>query len=775
MSTPAPARRWADARPAAETTPVWTWPLDLACYDRSVAPRPAEQAALDLLQREARGWWFRPARATAERRAAWTTLERLLLPLRAARDALDLPHWAQRITANVAVGILLDECGREGRSVWGWSATTWGRVLGTSNRAFVAAYPGSRGGSVRHCAIAIAYLLRCFDALDDLGRYRRFVLASTVFGRDRVAAALARLDGVLAGWGYVPADEGSAFARVLSGALLAQGTPRLEELSAAVLDHLVAGASREDHTMAQRLRRGLAALGIVAPPVGRRVIAHQERGIDPLWEAWVRRWEATSALAPLTRRNVRGRLLRLGRWLGLTHPEAADPAVWTRELCAEAVAAVDRMHVGQYAQRHDCLGDRVGRPLSASAKENYLTTLRQFFRDLQEWGWIPTRFTPTRTFATPRSVRAVLGPNPRVLADDVWAKLLWAGLNLAEPDLALLHDGGIFYPLAFVRALALTWLSSGLRGNEIVRLRVGCTRWQAAADAMSPASPAPPTICLLDVPVHKTGTAFTKPVDAVLGQAIVAWEAVRPDQPPLPDSKTGELVAFLFSYRAKRLRTQYLNLRLIPLLCRKGGVPWADARGRITSHRARATIATQLYNAKEPMTLFELQAWLGHRTPRATQHYARITPTTLAKAYTDAGYFARNVRTIEVLLDRDAVQSNAPATGTPWQYFDLGHGYCTYTFFEQCPHRLACARCDFYLPKDSSRAQLLEAKTNLQRLLLEIPLTETERAAVEDGSAAVEHLLERLADTPTPAGPTPRELHATFIPLDTLDSQVERT
>ena len=87
------------------------------------------------------------------------------------------------------------------------------------------------------------------------------------------------------------------------------------------------------------------------------------------------------------------------------------------------------------------------------------------------------------------------------------------------------------------------------------------------------------------------------------------------------------------------------------------------------------------------MTLFELQAWLGHRSPSVTQHYAKIAPTTLAKAYSDAGYFARNVRTIEVLVDRDAVTSGAAAAGEPWQYYDMGHGYCTYTFFEQCPHR----------------------------------------------------------------------------------------
>src|SRR5205085_6444885 len=106
---------------------------------------------------------------------------------------------------------------------------------------------------------------------------------------------------------------------------------------------------------------------------------------------------------------------------------------------------------------------------------------------------------------------------------------------------------------------------------------------------------------------------------------------------------------------------------------------------------------------------------------------------------------------------------------------DLSHGYCTYTFFEQCPHRLACARCDFYVPKGSTQAQLLEAKGHLQRMLAEIPLTDDERAAVEDGTLAVERLLERLADTPTPAGRTPREIaHSpTFIPLTSIGVSAE--
>ncbi|MFD1935492.1 MULTISPECIES: hypothetical protein [Nonomuraea] len=83
---------------------------------------------------------------------------------------------------------------------------------------------------------------------------------------------------------------------------------------------------------------------------------------------------------------------------------------------------------------------------------------------------------------------------------------------------------------------------------------------------------------------------------------------------------------------------------------------------------------------------------------------------------TNAGYFARNVRTIEVLLDRDAVTSEAAAGGEAWQ------------------------------------------KGNLQRMSMSIPLTDEERAAVDDGQAALDQLLDRLADVPTPSGPTPRQL-----------------
>ncbi|MFE1775511.1 tyrosine-type recombinase/integrase [Streptomyces sp. NPDC059008] len=556
--------------------------------------------------------------------------------------------------------------------------------------------------------------------------------------------------------------------------LLLNRSPHLEDLDTSLFDRV----RREKILDGSRLytlhatQRAVAELGFCDPPqptTGRH--SARATGGAKTWEQWVDRWHATSTLTPGARGGMRSTLLRVGRWIAAEQPDAADPTDWTRQTCATWIAALDRMKVGDYVQRTAGLGDRLGKPLEAATKAGQITALRTFFRDCQEWEWLPRRFDPLRALAIPRSITALLGPDPRVIADEVWAKLLWAGLNLEVADLPQ-AQAGHFYPFELVRAVTLTWLFSGQRSNEIARLRVGCIRWQhdgAPITGDSQQVLARDTVCLLDVPPHKTGTAFSKPVDPILGQAVDAWQAVLPDQPKFTDRRTGERVDLLFAIRARRVSTHYINNTIIPMLCRKAGVPDADVRGNITSHRARSTIASQLYNAKEPMTLFELQAWLGHRSPQSTQYYAKITPNALSKAYSEAGYFERNVRTIEVLVDRDAVASGAAATGEPWQHYDLGHGYCTYTFFEQCQHRMACARCDFYTPKDSTRAQLLEAKGNLQKMAVSIPLNEDEQAAVTDGQSALDRLLDRLADTPTPAGPTPRQLDVpagtTLLPI----------
>jgi integrase len=443
-----------------------------------------------------------------------------------------------------------------------------------------------------------------------------------------------------------------------------------------------------------------------------------------------------------------------GAWLANRHPDIAEPQDWTRDIAMDFVAAVTRMRVGDYVGRDVAHRARAGDPLAPRTIDHVIFDLRRFFVDCQNWGWIPYRFDPYRVFVTPRSVRAKIAPDPRVLLDGTWAKLLWAGLNLGEEDLRAGAGGGRpYHPLELHRALAAVWLFAGLRSDEIVRLRVGCVRWQQG-DVRVPGSDEvlpKDAVCLLDVPTHKTGRAYTKPVDPAVGKAIAAWEAVRPEQPLVVDLKTGERVPLLFCYRNKPLHSRSLNRRLIPMLCRKAGVPTRDARGRITSHRARATIATQLYNAREPMSLFDLQKWLGHELVQTTLSYVAISPTRLAKSYANAGYFARNVRAIEVLVDQEAIKSGASAGGAPWRYYDLGHGYCSYDFFDKCPHRMACVRCDFYVPKDSSTAQLLSAKQSLQRMVQEIPLTDDERAAVDGDLVALDRLTAKLRAVPPPS------------------------
>lgn len=737
---------------------VWTSPLAAASYDRRATLSAEERDALELVARCRYRWPEGAAEA----------LERLTGPI---DDVLDFvaPRavwWGRSPTR----GELLLAMRVKRQAFWGWDRERWIAVLSETH------------SNVRQLVAAVAYLLcEQRDLHREFRGFKAGLFCRRVFGAGAVEQTVGSVQAHLDGLGPAAQLRRPHLQHALYQLMLRSGSPLLEDLGAC--GELLAGLrSAERHNGrrhgVEQLARTLVAMGALesspfgAQPTREEWLARSRAGdhnVPGDWLEWTRRWFSTSTLSHSGRARVYYTLIKAGRWLAREHPDRADPRSWTRELAAAWVAAVAQMAVGDFSRAPNTESFRARRsgPLGPGTKAQHIGCLATFFCDLQEWEWIERRFDPRRAFSVPRSIRALIGPDPRVIADDIWAKLMWAGLNLRDPDLPVVgrEDRGFpWYPLELVRAVALLWLFAGLRVDEILRLRLGAIRWQRD----DPGADTEP-VCLLDVPTNKTGSAYTKPVDRAVGEAIEAWEKARPPQPAFADRKTGESVAPLFAYRGAPLGTKYVNRTLIPILCRKAGVPRQDVRGPITGHRARATIASQLYNAKEPMSLFELQEWLGHRSPQSTQHYARITPTTLAKAYTEAGYFARNLRAIEVLLDRDAIQSGAAAGGEPFEFYDLGHGYCSYSFFEQCPHRMACARCDFYLPKQSSRAQLVEAKAGAQRMLVEIPLTDDERAAVEGDHNAVERLIDLLADTPTPAGPTRRELEQTGAQTPTDD------
>src|SRR5262245_51267580 len=725
----------------------WTWPIDISAYDRAESISPEELETLrEIMRRQGTVGWS-PAYEIK--------LARLLGPI---RDVLFHTRSARRGGQSI-VSNLCREMFRRKATYWAWSTEEWIEVISHSVR--VEHYRGD--------FICLAYLLCGFNDIYRVGHFFQPKLASKIFGTDIVAQALTTIREELAKVGYghgrlIWAD------RAVAELLLIGRSPYLKDITPETLERVYLNSPAQSvRAITSAVSHALVALSLIKEPLAFRSYLTPAlkynaplTGVPPEWADWCLRWRTTTTYQPVTTKHFFPLLLAIGRWLQEKHPEITGPGQWTRETAAECVAMVQGLKIGQYTVVMDrTFPEKVGYPMRPASKAGYLSALRAFFKEIQEWEWIERRFDPRRSFAIPRNLLAQLKPNPRVISDDAWFKLLNAGLNITQADLPQATVRKVYtYPLEMVKAVAATWLFAGLRSDELIRLRVECIRWLSEDVTVTGTGDALPkgAVCLIEVPVNKTGNSFTKPVDPLVGRAIEAWVKVRPLQPVALDSKTSEQVHYLFSLRGKRLGHEYVNKTLIPILCRKAGIPESDAEGRITSHRARHTIATQLFNARDPMSLTELQEWLGHSSPHSTQYYARITPTRLMKSYADAGYFNHALRTIEVLIDQQAIKEAAASRGQPWMYYDLGHGFCTYDYFSQCPHRLACARCAFYIPKQSSQAQLLESKGNLLRLKQEISLTEDEIAAVDEGLDLMNKLLDKLADTPTPAGPTPREI-----------------
>lgn len=747
----------------------WCWPLNIESYDRNPCLSSDEWEEIDN--------WISYSKSGKGHHGwnpqTYKILHRLFQPL---NDVIDFVGGKAKIKRHSSVGLFLWEMYRRGTSFWAWKREEWIEIIGVD----VAAYRQHHHQALtdvnhRQFLFAVSYLL-C--NLSDIYIFRELswsLLATKIFQPGRAVIALNQVSNSLKQLGYV--GETLQLRSVINKVLLANRSPCLEDLTYEKLDAVRKQSSQvasNDNFVG--LSQGLVGLGILSKPLTKLRIQGKFLGsngalenISVEWLHWCQRWYDTSTYPPKTRRGIFYSLLVPGRWLAKQHPNIVTPEQWTRELAAEYVAMVNRMVIGEFSQKsNSAFAKRIGEPLSARSKDSYLYGIRTFFRDCQEWEWILNRFNPLRALATPRAVSALVKPNPRIIMNDVWGKLLSAGLNLTIQDLHKTVPGkkessGYYkYPLEMVHAITLVWLFCGLRSDEIYRLQLGCIRWQENEVSILQTNDTVPksAICYLQIPVNKTGSAFSKPIDRIVGEAIVAWEQIRPNQPTVIDKKTGEKVHYLFSCRGERVGGAYLNKTIIPMLTSKAGVPGQDARGKITSHRARSTIASQLYNAKDPMTLDELREWLGHRSVSSTLSYTKISSTKLAKSYIDADYFKQNLRTIEVLIDQDVIKSGAATDGEPWKFYDLGHGYCSYDFFDQCPHRMACAKCSFYVPKNSSKAQMLESKVNLQHMLQTIPLTEDERAAVEDGLEAIQKLCDKLADLPTPTGLTPKQIES---------------
>ena len=475
-------------------------------------------------------------------------------------------------------------------------------------------------------------------------------------------------------------------------------------------------------------------------------------GVHSEWASWCGRWRETSTRRPRTREGNYSFILRMGLWLYRHHPEVKSPADWDVPLCADFLVTLNNMKVGQWelASAPSRGPKPDGNPIAANSKRNFLNAMRRFFIDVELWGWVKLRIRPHHHLATPRTVNFACRVNPRVIDDSAWLKLIWASLNIKQEDLL----SEIHYPLAMIRAMAVVWTHAGLRGNEIGRLAVGCARGQNDDILNDDGSRVPSgTLCYLDVPAGKTFQAFVKPLAAIVKDRIDVWESQRPpDQASLYDERTGERVRFLFQFRGRKAGSSVLNGTIIPLLCAKAGLPRQDSRGMITSHRGRASAVTALASVPKGMSLIELMQWSGHSSPTSTMHYIRIRPTKLAASFAQADHMAHM---ISVLIDHDVAGKQS---GEPYAFYDLGNSYCTNPFWSTCPHRMACAGCDFNLPKESARGQALESKASIRRCLEEVPLSADERGIVEGDLIKIDSFIQKLADVATLDGRTPSQI-----------------
>ncbi len=570
-----------------KVTSTWEWPIYATQYDRAHRLTSSERwfPAVELPSR---------IKFSKTRQPSLAVVERLVRPMHDVFDHIEFQGPKRRSL----VFYLLEEMGRRDHTLWAWTDTDWIELV-ESRR-----YDGNR-------ILAAAFLLRGFDTLESLPKRRQVFscLARRVFGFKWFAAAEKKIKSRLRELGYrhrtlrmVPLT--------LAQLLLIVRSPRIEDITEAALIQL----QKRNGTVAIEncviaFSRVLVSDGIIDQHVRRlglqTKLMHSAPSIivadvPAEWARLVRYWHDTATLSPRCRLRMYYQLLSVGRWLQATRPRIESPAQWTRAVAAEAIVMCVNLKCCEWAL--DSTARRFpdsGKLMSARTRVGVIYAMRTFFRDLQYWEAIPRSFDPHIAFRPPRSLQSLIGFDPQVLPDDVWAKLIWAGLNLTAADLSAQgrpRDGeSHYYPLSLVRELSVAWLFSGLRWDEIRRLRMGCVRWQENAPGER--------VCLLSIPVNKTSTAFSKPVDTIVGEMIEAWERERPEQVKLIDSKTGELVDYLFAYRSKSLGYQYLNKVLIPSLSAKAGVPNQDVRGRITSHRARSTIATQLFNARADVAL----------------------------------------------------------------------------------------------------------------------------------------------------------------------------
>ncbi len=305
------------------------------------------------------------------------------------------------------------------------------------------------------------------------------------------------------------------------------------------------------------------------------------------------------------------------------------------------VADVSRRHIESFKLAlADRPGKSPGKPAAVATICHKLGMVRTFFERIIEWDYDDA----------PRKVPIFAGdfpkrdePLPRFLNDPTAAKFMAA---LAEdPD----HRRRLM-----VELLART----GMRVGELGALR---------DDAMFRLSGA----FWLRIPVGKLHNDRNVPLHPVLVELIDDYRARRGPSP------SGLLVVRNDGQPFDR-RTIH---RYVAAVARRAGT------GHVHPHQLRHTLATQLIN--RGMSLEAIAELLGHRSPRMTLVYARISNDVVAEQY------FRATQAVEATATPPRVDEETRLLARNHPRL-LGNGRCTRPAQLDCSYQTICEGCGFF-------------------------------------------------------------------------------
>ena len=259
------------------------------------------------------------------------------------------------------------------------------------------------------------------------------------------------------------------------------------------------------------------------------------------------------------------------------HLTATDPD-------CSSVAAINRSHIEGYKL---ALAARPGQKgtISKTTIRHNLGMVRTFFERIIDWDW---RDAPRRVPIFAGDIPKADEPLPKFLDDPTAAKFM--ATLAVDPDRRR---------RLLVELLARTGMRAGELGGirDDAMYRVGDTWW-------------------LRIPIGKLHNDRNVPLHPLLVGLISDYQAWR------GPSRNG----FLLEREDGQPFDRRTIHRYVERVAKRAGV------GPVHPHQLRHTLATQCLN--RGMSLEAIAALLGHRSPRMTLVYARISDTNVADGWT---------------------------------------------------------------------------------------------------------------------------------------------